>query len=98
LAASGVSNVPGLAAWALRPIRIVDAMLARSPALDHSPALLRRFAHLDCIFTHFGTSLSGRALAGASCAISVPFIEETFFRGIVLGILLADWSESCYRS
>ncbi len=41
------------------------------------------------MFIHFGTSLSGRELATVLlAAISVPFIEETFFRGIVLGILL----------
>jgi membrane protease YdiL (CAAX protease family) len=41
------------------------------------------------MFTQFGTSLSGRRFGKVVlAAISVPFIEETFFRGIVLGILL----------
>jgi len=75
-----VSNVPGLPPWALRPIRIVDAMLAPESCSRSFPALLRRFAHWNAFLLISATSCLARLGKVLLAAISVPFIEETFFR------------------
>ena len=79
-------------AWpisALRPIRIGHAMLARGILLSIIPLLfcaaLLIALHVYSFRHVFVWPRLGKVLLAT---ISVPFIEETFFRGIVLGILL----------
>ena len=75
--------------WALRLIRAGAAISWPALLFRWFPCSFAEFYSSHFTFMHFGTALPGRVLAKCSWpSIAVPFIEEAFFRGIVLGVLL----------
>src|SRR5207244_11296473 len=84
-----VSNVPGLAALGLAPNPHCGRDVGSGVLLSIIPLLFCGALLIGLHFYSFRHVLVWPRLGKVLlAAISVPFIEETFFRGIVLGILL----------